>query len=57
MHNAKNLAAKLKAAGDEVELIAYDKPSHPDMVAALSLPLRGRANTFSDVREFLARSL
>jgi len=57
VHNAKNLAAKLKAAGDEVELIAYDKPSHPDMVAALSLPLRGRANTFSDVREFLARSL
>lgn len=57
VHNAKNLAAKLKAAGDAVDLIAYDKASHPDMVAALSLPLRGRANTFGDVREFLARSL
>ena len=56
-HNAKNMAAKLKAAGDEVELIAYDKPSHPDMVAALSVPLRGRANTLADVREFLSRAL
>lgn len=56
-HNAKNLAAKLKAAGDDVELIAYDKPSHPDMVAALSLPLRGRANTFGDVKDFLGRAL
>jgi acetyl esterase/lipase len=57
IHNARNLAAKLKAAGDEVDLVKYDKPSHPDMVAALSLPLRGRANTFSDVRDFLSRNL
>jgi len=56
-HNARNLGAKLKAAGDDVELIAYDKPSHPDMVAALALPLRGRAKTFGDVKEFLSRTL
>lgn len=57
VHNARNLAAKLKEAGDEVELVTYDKPSHPDMVAALSLPLRGRANTFRDVQAFLGRTL
>lgn len=56
-HNAKNLGAKLRAAGDDVDLVAYRKPSHQDMVAALSLPLRGRANTFGDVRSFLAAAL
>jgi acetyl esterase/lipase len=55
--SARNLAAKLEAAGDDVELVRYDKPSHPDMVAALSLPLRGRAKTFGDVKDFLGRAL
>lgn len=55
--NARSLGAKLKAAGDEVELVEYQNPSHPDLVAALSVPLRGRANTLGDVRAFLAKAL
>jgi acetyl esterase/lipase len=56
-HNAQNLAKRLKNAGDAVELVEYRKPSHQDLVAALALPLRGRANTLEDVKEFLAASV
>ncbi len=52
--NSINLAAALRAKGDTVTLKLYPKLGHPDTVAALSLPARGRAPTLADIASFVA---
>lgn len=56
-HNAVNLDAKLRAAGDDCRLKLYDGLSHQDMVAALSIPFRGKGTIFADIKAFLAETL
>jgi len=52
--NSINLAAALRAKGATVTLKLYPKLGHPDPVAALSLPARGRAPTLADIASFVA---
>jgi len=52
--NSVNLAAALRAHGDAVTLKLYPKLKHADTVAAMSLPVRGRAPTLSDIATFVA---
>lgn len=51
--HAKALAQRLKATGNEVELIIYEGVDHIDIMIALSRLARGRANTLSDVSRFV----
>ncbi len=51
--NSINLAAALEALGVPVTLKLYPKLTHSDTVAALSVPLRGRAPILADIRRFL----
>lgn len=53
--HAQSLAERLKATGNDVELVIYDGVDHVDIMLALSLMLRGRANTLSDVSRFVRR--
>jgi acetyl esterase/lipase len=55
LKNATHLAARLKAVGADVTLIRYDKGSHEDMVAALSIPFRDRLPVRRDIDIFLGR--
>lgn len=52
--NSVNLAAALRARGDAVTLKLYPKLKHADTVAAMSLPVRGRAPTLADIAAFVA---
>jgi acetyl esterase/lipase len=52
-HNAVNLDKALRAVGDDCRLKLYDGLSHQDMVAALSIPFRGKGPIFADVKAFL----
>jgi acetyl esterase/lipase len=52
--NSINLAAALRAKGDAVTLKLYPKLRHAGTVAAMSLPVRGRAPTLTDVATFIA---
>lgn len=51
--NARNLAAKLKAAGAIVEEKEYAGQGHEDIAMALSLPFRGKAPVLDDSAAFL----
>ncbi|MCW3848044.1 alpha/beta hydrolase [Sphingomonas sp. LB-2] len=53
--NSEALYARLKAAGDPVELKTYPGVSHADIMLALSRPLRERAPTLDDIGRFVAR--
>lgn len=53
--HAITLAEKLKAAGNDVELVTYEGVDHVDIMLALSRPLRGRANTLADLTRFVRR--
>ncbi|WP_158815557.1 alpha/beta hydrolase [Methylocapsa sp. S129] len=50
--NTTGLAARLRAAGDEVEEKTYPDMDHAGMVLALSRPFRGRAPVLEDVVRF-----
>lgn len=56
-HNAVNLDDKLRAIGDDSRLKLYDGLSHQDMVAALSIPFRGKGTVYADVKAFLSETL
>ena len=53
--HAKTLAERLKAAGNDVELVIYDGVDHIDIMIALSWLLRDRANTLADLSRFVRR--
>jgi acetyl esterase/lipase len=53
--NMTSLAAKIEAAGGQVETKLYPQAAHVDIMLALSRPLRGRAPTLADVTEFATR--
>lgn len=53
--NTKVLAAKLRAAGVDVEERHYAGVDHVNMVLALSRPLRGRAPVLEEMTTFLRR--
>jgi len=53
--HAKSLSERLKAAGNEVELVIYDGVDHIDIMIALSRLARGRANTLNDISRFVRR--
>jgi acetyl esterase/lipase len=53
--HAQSLAERLKAAGNEVELVIYDGVDHIDIMIALSRLARGRANTLNDISRFVRR--
>ena len=54
---AVDFDAKLRAAGVPVECRLYTEVGHVYAVASLSLPLRSTANTLSDVRQFIDRTM
>lgn len=51
--NARNLAARLKAVGADVELREYAGEGHEDIVMALSRPFRGKSSVLADSVAFL----
>jgi acetyl esterase/lipase len=51
--NTINLAAALRAHGDEVTLKEFSELDHADTVAALSIPARGRAPVLADIETFV----
>lgn len=51
--NSINLAAALRAKGANVTLKIYPHLKHADTVAAMSLPVRGRAPTLADTTSFI----
>jgi acetyl esterase/lipase len=53
--HATALAERLKAAGNDVELVLYEGVDHIDIMLALSLMLRGQANTLADLTRFVQR--
>ena len=53
--HAKTLAERLKAVGNDVELVIYDGVDHIDIMISLSWLLRDRANTLSDLSRFVRR--
>ncbi len=52
-HNAKNLAAALKAAGSQAEVKLYPGLGHIGIILALSKPFRGKAGILDDATAFL----
>jgi acetyl esterase/lipase len=53
--HAKALAERLKAAGNDVELLIYDGVDHIDIMISVSRLLRDRANTLADLSRFVRR--
>ncbi|WP_340589221.1 alpha/beta hydrolase [Erythrobacter alti] len=53
--NSEALAARLKEAGVEAELVRYADVDHIDIVIALSRPLRGKAPVLDDMADFARR--
>ncbi len=51
--NSRNLASALSGRGASVTLKLYPKLVHADTVGALSAPIRGRAPTLADIRDFV----
>jgi acetyl esterase/lipase len=54
-HDSMVMAERLKANGDEVELITYVGVDHVDVMLALSKPYRDRANSLADLTRFAMR--
>jgi len=57
LHNARNLARALQAAGRDVALKIYEGLDHRDMALALSRPFRGKAPVLADMTAFLRARL
>ncbi len=53
--HSETLAARLRAAGGEAELILYPGLGHTGPVKALARPFRGHAPVLGDIAAFLAR--
>jgi acetyl esterase/lipase len=53
LKNTQNLAAKLRAAGDEVETRYYTGLDHARLVGAIATPLRFMAPVFADLTAFI----
>lgn len=53
VHNSRNLARRLEAAGGEVTFRLYEGLDHKDTVLALSRPFRGKASVLDDMTAFL----
>ncbi|MBL4828199.1 MAG: alpha/beta hydrolase [Spongiibacteraceae bacterium] len=53
--NIKNLSAKVTAQGGQVETNYYEGVSHAGILAAMSIPLRGRSTITADIIDFLDR--
>jgi acetyl esterase/lipase len=53
--HATKLAERLKAAGNDVELLIYDGVDHIDIMISISRLLRDRANTLADLSRFVRR--
>lgn len=54
IRNATSLAEHLIAVGAQAEVKLYPGADHPDLVLALSKPLRKRAPVLADIRAFIA---
>ena len=52
--NTRNLAARIKALGGEVETEYYPRVDHIDSVIALTALFRARAPVLADIRRFIA---
>ncbi|HYE41855.1 MAG TPA: alpha/beta hydrolase [Caulobacteraceae bacterium] len=57
VHNSRNLARRLEAAGGEVDFKLYEGLDHKDTVLALSRPFRGKASLLGDMTRFLKAHL
>lgn len=57
VHNSRNLARRLEAAGGQVEFKLYEGLDHKDLVLALSRPFRGKAAVLDDMTRFLTARL
>jgi acetyl esterase/lipase len=55
IEHSDRLAAALRDAGAQVELLRYARGNHADTVAALSLPGRHLAHTLRDLKAFVER--
>jgi acetyl esterase/lipase len=53
--HSQALAARMRAAGGEAELIVYPGISHTGPVKAIARPFRGHAPVLADIAAFLAR--
>lgn len=54
IRNATSLGEKLNAIGGRAEVKIYPGADHPDLVLALSKPLRKRAPVLADINAFIA---
>ena len=53
--NTRNLAAALQAVGGSVSTRYFERASHEDLVAALSIPARNRLPVLKEIKTFIAR--
>lgn len=53
VHNAVNLAAKLKQFGVEYELLIFDKMSHAKIIINLAKPFKNKADVLPHIIEFV----
>jgi acetyl esterase/lipase len=51
--NTEELAAKMRAAGDSVEVKIYDRVTHVTLIGAMARPLRGLAPVLDDFSNFV----
>jgi acetyl esterase/lipase len=51
--NTINLTAAMQRVGGSVQTKYYDGINHTDIIAALSIPLRGRAPVLADIKTFI----
>jgi hypothetical protein len=52
--NSVRLAARIRAVGGTVRVVAYDQLDHRTVVGALAAPLRGLAPVLDEVARFVA---
>lgn len=53
LRNSTALEAKLRAADNYVKLVVYEKLSHAEIIAAISIPFREKAPILADIETFL----
>jgi acetyl esterase/lipase len=51
--NSEELAAKMRAAGDTVEVKIYNRVTHTTLIGAMARPLRGLAPVLEDFSQFV----
>jgi dipeptidyl aminopeptidase/acylaminoacyl peptidase len=52
-YNTEHLVAALTKTGAKVTAQYYPKANHSDLIAALSIPARGRVPVLAAVKEFI----